>query len=131
MTLRRGTLHPRTPPLLIKRCHQLRTKPLRDFTVEDLRTMIEQQVALNRLVPIPLDRLQPDALVEGDYYPGDLLASVLRVDAAFWTRPPDLTVSLRKLTEGLRERMEIERELRELIKHFIQDHPARPVRDPT
>jgi hypothetical protein len=131
LTLRRGTLHPRTPPLLIKRCHQLRTKPLRDFTVEDLRTMIEQQVALNRLVPIPLDRLQPDALVEGDYYPGDLLASVLRVDAAFWTRPPDLTVSLRKLTEGLRERMEIERELRELIKHFIQDHPARPVRDPT
>jgi CDI immunity proteins len=109
----------------------LRTKPLRDFTVEDLRIMIEQQVALNRLVPIPLDRLQPDALVEGDYYPGDLLASVLRVDAAFWTRPPDLTVSLRKLTEGLRERMEIERELRELIKHFIQDHPARPVRDPT
>jgi len=116
---------------LIKRCHELRTKPLRDFTVEDLRIMIGQQVALNRLVPIALDRLQPDALVEGDYYPGDLLASVLRVDAAFWKRSPDLTVSLRKLTEGLRERMEIERELRELIKSFIQDHPARPVRDPT
>ncbi len=27
--------------LLIKRCHELRTKPLIDFTVEDLRIMIE------------------------------------------------------------------------------------------
>jgi CDI immunity proteins len=117
--------------LLIKRCHQLRTKPLRDFTVEDLRIMIGQQVALIRLVPIALDRLQPDALVEGDYYPRDLLASVLHVDAAFWEWSPDLTVEMRKLAEGLRERMELDRELRELIKSFIQDHPVRPVRDPT
>jgi hypothetical protein len=42
----------------IKRCHELRTKQLRDFTVEDLRIMIEQQVALDRLVGIALDRLR-------------------------------------------------------------------------
>ena len=110
--------------LLIKRCHQLRTKPLRDFTVEDLRIMIGQQVALNRLVPIALDRLQPDPLVEGDYYPGDLLASVLRVDAAFWERFPDLEVPLRKLTKDLRERTALEPGLRELIETFIRDHSA-------
>ena len=66
---------------LIKRCHELRTKPLVDFTVEDLRIMIGQQVALGRLVSLALKRLQAEPLVEGDYYPGDLLASVLRVDA--------------------------------------------------
>jgi hypothetical protein len=110
--------------VLIKRCHQLRTKPLRDFTVEDLRIMIGQQVALNRLVPIALDRLQADPLVEGDYYPGDLLASVLRVDAAFWERLPDLEVPLRKLTKDLRERTALEPGLRELIETFIQDHSA-------
>jgi CDI immunity proteins len=54
---------------LIRRCHELRTKPLRDFTVEDLRIVIGQQVALNRLVPIALDRLRPDPLMEGDCYP--------------------------------------------------------------
>ena len=32
--------------LLIKRCHELRTKPLIDFTAEDLRIMFGQQVAL-------------------------------------------------------------------------------------
>jgi hypothetical protein len=102
----------------------LRTKPLVDFTVEDLRIMIGQQVALNRLVPIALDRLRPDPLTEGDCYPGDLLASTLRVDAAFWKRSPDLEVELRKLTKDLRERTELEPGLRELIKTFIQDHSA-------
>ena len=125
-----GPAPPDATPL-IKRCHELRTKPLRDFTVEDLRIMIGQQVALNRLVPLALDRLRPDPLMEGDYYPGDLLASVLRVDAAFWERSPDLTVELRKLAEDLRERSELEPGLRELIETFIQDHSARPVRDPT
>ncbi len=110
--------------LLIKRCHQLRTKPLRDFTVEDLRIMIGQQVALNRLVPLALDRLRPDPLVEGDYYPGDLLDSVLRVDTTFWGWSPDLTVEMRKLAEDLRERTALEPGLRELIETFIRDHSA-------
>jgi hypothetical protein len=115
---------------LIKRCHELRTKPLRDFTLEDLRIMIGQQVALNRLVPLALDRLRPDPLVEGDAYPGDLLASVLRVDTAFWEWSPDVTVEMRKLAEDLRERFNLEPALRELIKTFIQDHSARPVIKP-
>jgi hypothetical protein len=86
--------------------------------------MIGQQVALNRLVPLALDGLQPDPLVEGDYYPRDLLASVLRVDAAFWKRSPDLEVELRRLTKDLRERTQLEPGLRELIETFIQDHSA-------
>jgi hypothetical protein len=109
---------------LIKRCHELRTKPLINFTVEDLRIMIEQQFALDRLVPLALNRMQPAPLVEGDYHPGDLLASVLRVDAAFRELSPDLDVSLHKLTEDLDERFKLAG-LRELVKTFIRDHSAR------
>jgi hypothetical protein len=116
---------------LIKRCHELRTKPLRDFTVEDLRIMIGQQVALIRLVPLALDRLELDPLAEGDYYPGDLLASVLQADATVWEWSPDLTVEMRKLAESLHERTDLDGELRELIKTFIQAHPAQPVIDPS
>src|ERR1700727_2464357 len=43
---------------LIKRCHELRTKPLIDFTDEDLRTMIDQRVAVDRLVSLALGRLR-------------------------------------------------------------------------
>ena len=111
---------------LVKRCHELRTKPLRDFTVEDLRIMIGQQVALGRMVALSLDRVQPDSPV-GDDFPGDLLASVLQVDAVFWERCPDLDVEVRRLAERLDERLELEPALRELIKTFIRGHSARRI----
>jgi len=109
----------------VRRCHELRTKPLRDFTVEDLRIMIGQQIALKHLVPLALERLQADPLVGGDYYPGDLLASVLRADAALWERSPDLDVSLHNLIGDLDERSELEPGLCELIETYKRDHSAR------
>ena len=110
---------------LIKRCHELRTKPLNDFTGEDLRIMIDQGVAVDRLVPLALERLRPDTLAQGDSDPGDLLASVLRVEAAFWERSPDPDVSLGKITEDLDGRFELEAGLRELIEAFMRDHSDR------
>ena len=85
----------------------------------------DQQIALDHLVWLALDRLRSDPLVEGDCYPGDLLASVLRVDAAFWEPSLDLEVEARKLAESVRDRLGLEPGLRELIETFIQDHPAR------
>jgi hypothetical protein len=110
---------------LIKRCHELRTKPLVNFTVEDLRIMIGQQISLNRLVGLAHRRLRADPLVQGDYYPGDLLASVLRVDGTFWERSPDLDVSVGQMTKELRGRTDLAPGLWELIDTFIRDHSAR------
>jgi CDI immunity proteins len=111
---------------LVKRCHELRTKPLRDFTVEDLRVMITQQVALGHLVGLALDRLQTDPLA-GDDFPGDLLASMLQVDALFWEKSPDLDVEVRRLAERLAEQLELAPGLRELIQSFSRDHSARRI----
>jgi hypothetical protein len=112
---------------LVKRCHELRTKPLVDFTVEDLRLMIGQQVALNHLVWPALDRLRSDALVEYDDYPTDLLVSLLRVDSAYWERSPDYDQELRNLAKGPRDRFTLAPELRELIETFNRDHSARRI----
>ena len=65
LILRRGVLRPPDATSLITRCHELRTKPLRDFTAEDLQIMIGQQVALRPLVQLALDRLRSVSLVEG------------------------------------------------------------------
>ena len=35
---------------LVKTCHTLRKKPLKDFTVEDLRIMIGQNIGLKYLI---------------------------------------------------------------------------------
>lgn len=42
------------------------------------------------MIPMALELLQVDPFTEGDYYGGDLLAAVLRVEAAYWRRYPDL-----------------------------------------
>ncbi len=112
---------------VITRCHELRTKPLRDFTAEDLQIMIGQQVALRPLVQLALDRLRSVSLVADDDYPTDLLASVLRVDTAFWERSPDSDIELHKLAVGARERFKLAPGLRELIDTFNRQHSARRI----
>jgi hypothetical protein len=79
------------PSYLVRTCHALHRKPLRDFTVEDLRIMIGQNFSLDYLVPLALEHLHRDPFAAGDFYPGDLLGCVLgRVQPGFWQRRPDL-----------------------------------------
>lgn len=87
---------------LVTTCHHLRCKPLIEFTVEDLRIMIGQQISLPYLVPLAVERLEADPLAAGHYYPGDLLAAVIRVDESFWNRHAD---SLQKV-QGVVRRAE-------------------------
>lgn len=51
----------------------LRKKPLGQFTTEDLRIMIAQDIGADVLKPFALAVLREDPMAEGDYYPGDLL----------------------------------------------------------
>ncbi len=61
--------------------HRLRKKPIDRFTVEDLRMMIGQGVGLRHLIPRALEVMEWRPLARGDYYPGDLLASVVGTGA--------------------------------------------------
>jgi hypothetical protein len=67
---------------LVTTCHRLRTKPIDEFSVEDLRIMIGQQIGLPHLVPLAVAALEREPLAEGNYYPGDLLANL--IDAREW-----------------------------------------------
>ena len=67
---------PTYPSHLVNECHRLRTVPLKDFRVEDLRRLIGQKFSLEYLVPLALERLEADPWIDGDYE-GDLLNSVL------------------------------------------------------
>jgi len=74
---------------LVKTCHRRRTKPLDEFTVEDLRIMIGQEIGLPHLLPRAIEILENDPLAEGDHYPGDLLMSVIQAES-FVASSPDL-----------------------------------------
>jgi hypothetical protein len=54
--------------------------------VEELRTMIGQGIGLPWFIPLALEHLEENPLVEGDYFPGDLLLKVLTISPEFWAR---------------------------------------------
>jgi hypothetical protein len=89
---------------LVKECHRLHRLPLKDFSIEDLRIMIGQNVSLNYLLPLAIQRLEQNPLAEGNLYSGDLLVNVLRVDPNFWLKFPALKA---KVTEIADEAFEI------------------------
>jgi hypothetical protein len=84
---------------LVTTIHRLRYKPLEEFTVEDLRITIGQNIALEWLLPMAIERLRDDPFVEGDYYRGDLLNAVLRIEPSFWSKHPDLRQTVSKIAQ--------------------------------
>jgi hypothetical protein len=78
------------PSHLVGECHRLRKVQLRLFTIENLRLMLGQNIGSRYLVPIALDHLEVEPFVEGDFYPGDLLCSVLSLPRSFWVDHPGL-----------------------------------------
>lgn len=88
---------------LIKTCNSLRKKQLQDFTIEDLRIMIGQEIGLYFLMPLAIEALTVNLFAEGDYYEGDLLKSVLNVNTKFWDDNKDYWQQLNKLVINKRQ----------------------------
>lgn len=88
---------------LIKTCNSLRKKQLQDFTTEDLRIMIGQEIGLYFLMPLAIETLTDNLFAEGDYYEGDLLKSVLDVDTKFWDENKDYWQQLNELIKNRRQ----------------------------
>lgn len=88
---------------LIKTCNSLRKKQLQDFTTEDLRIMIGQEIGLYFLMPLAIETLTDNLFAEGDYYEGDLLKSVLDVDTKFWDYNKDYWQQLNELIKNRRQ----------------------------
>ena len=84
---------------LVTECHRLRRVPLRDFTPEDLRIMIGQQIGLPFLIPLAFELLRIDPFTAGDCYEGDLLAAVLRADPHFWIASPELRTEVARIAQ--------------------------------
>lgn len=100
---------------LVKRCHALRHLPLKELTTEDLRILIGQEIGLLFLVPLALEVLERDPLIEGDFYPGDLLKLVAEIPKGFWEVHNEMRHSLCKIVfkaiELLESRKDDEAEL--------------------
>jgi len=72
-----GTPATSTDALVVTKCQRLRKKAVDDFTIEDLRVMISQEIGLKYLMPPAILALEREPMAEGNLHPGDLLASVI------------------------------------------------------
>ena len=75
---------PKFPSHLVTTCQKLRKKQLKDFEIEDLRIMIGQDIGLDYLIPLAIEKLKVNILAEGDFYEGDLLENILTCDKEYW-----------------------------------------------
>lgn len=90
---------------LVTTVYKLRKKNLDEFTAEDLRIVIGQNLSLPILIPKAVDLLEKDILAEGDFYPGDLLEHVLKVKLQFWDEHPEMKVKLKHLFAKKQQRI--------------------------
>jgi hypothetical protein len=53
--------------------------------------LVSQRVGLDAVIPRALALLEQEPLLEGDFYPGDVLVAVLKVPPSYWrTHPAEL-----------------------------------------
>lgn len=86
---------------LVETVHRLRRKPLETLQPGDLRVLLGQQEGLAVLVPRALALLEGNPLLEGDYYPGDVLVAVLRLPRAYWSANPGQREAVERILAGL------------------------------
>lgn len=86
---------------LTQAVYRLWNVPVKEYSVDDLRLMIGQNVGLKYLIPFAIEKLNENPFVEGDYYPGDLLVSVLSVEKSFWESHPQFYYETAEIIAGL------------------------------
>ncbi len=107
--------------------YNLHTKPIKDYSLEDLYFMIGQGTCLEILVPLAINSLSQDLFVQSDDYPGDLLQRLLTLPDKFWKKHPDENIRIINLLkkfedeiERLNDSWEIRKMLRKLVKEFVE-----------
>ncbi|WP_217213693.1 contact-dependent growth inhibition system immunity protein [Streptomyces sp. AC550_RSS872] len=101
---------------LLATAHFLRRRPIGELTVEDLRLLIGQDIALPYLLPLALEVLRDNPMAEGDMYEGDLLSAVLTRNSAVWTESSGLGRELRLIVAELTD---LPPDLQQKVERFL------------
>ena len=73
---------------LIEKVFALRKKRFSEFSVDDIRLVLGQKMALEYLMPRALDLLERNITEDADMYPGALLIAVMGVGGGYWGSNP-------------------------------------------
>jgi len=93
---------PRIDSSIVKRCFRLRHKKIGSMSLDDLRTLVLQQIGLEFLIPKVIDLLKENPLAIADYYAGDLFHAVLSINPDFYDINPKYRVAVLGILESAR-----------------------------
>ncbi|MFD9725324.1 contact-dependent growth inhibition system immunity protein [Streptomyces sp. NPDC059072] len=80
---------------LVRKVHALRRVPLGDLRPADLRTLISQRVGLQYVLPLAVQLLMDEPLLDAYFYEGDLLLATVNAPTSAWAALPELAAQLR------------------------------------
>jgi hypothetical protein len=96
--------------------NSVRTKPIIDFSIDDLCRACRQELYLEHVVPVALSAIEKD-ITAGYQYDGELASVLMRIPAEFWNSQIKLAKSVAKsLREGLEE---FDDDVREEVMIFL------------
>ncbi|PWG06904.1 contact-dependent growth inhibition system immunity protein [Polaribacter aquimarinus] len=72
------------PTDLVEKCHRYRKIGIAELTNEQIRLLISQNIGIEYLIGIALEKLERNILTECDFYEGDLLIAVSSLPTEFW-----------------------------------------------
>ncbi|WP_145046487.1 contact-dependent growth inhibition system immunity protein [Paenibacillus xylanexedens] len=104
---------------LVIQVHQLRKKSLCELNNEDLRLLIGQQINLDLILPLAIEKLIQNPLESGDMHIGDLFCSVLKVEKEYWNEHKELK---NELDEVIRTYEEAKNIVEEQISKYRSDY---------
>ena len=105
---------------IIKTCHKARQKPIKSLSNEEIRCLIGQKIGLRFLLPIAVNILKNEPLIDITYFEGDLLLTLLRLYTSDWEDNQNELQLFNKVIQDNRLQIENCKEIQsELIEKYI------------
>jgi len=89
---------------LVTECHRLRHIPLKNLAVEELGTLIGQEIGVQYLVPVAIEILDDDPWAGGYMYPGHLMKRVVELPASFRKENPQMVCRFQSVLDEVERR---------------------------
>ncbi|WP_295118575.1 contact-dependent growth inhibition system immunity protein [uncultured Chitinophaga sp.] len=72
------------PTILIETCHNARKKKIKDLSLNELRTLLTQDIGIPYILPSVMEVLEKDLMTDTRFYPGDLLLAAVSMPETTW-----------------------------------------------
>jgi CDI immunity proteins len=86
---------------LAEECDAAIRTPLMDMTIGQLALLILQEADLVRVMPRAISTIAENPYIMAEHYRGDLLRSVLRVNAAYWAEHQDQWLTMHSILHDI------------------------------